>query len=341
MRRTLDPTLDVVFKLLFADSKNRDLLIALLTAVLRPKSPIRSVTVLNPEVSKEAVTDKSIVLDILVLCENGTQADVEMQADRRPAWRSRCMFYWAKVYSSQLTPGLPYTTLKPVKVVAFLGYQEFEGDWLHSVFQVQDMRTGKVFSDALELHTIELPKLSVMGEAERQENPALTLWTRFFAATTDEELEQLAKEDPMMQVAHTRLVDLSTHEEAWQLAREREMSQATYRIEIGAAIELGEKRGEERGIELGEKRGIEVGEKRGIEVGEKRGIEVGEKRGIEVGERNALAAAVLHVLHARAIPVTDEIRAAILACGDRARLEGWVQRAVSVPCAEDLLAEGA
>ena len=178
MRRTLDPTLDIVFKLLFADSKNRDLLIALLTAVLRPKSPIRSVTVLNPEVSKEAVTDKSIVLDILVLCENGTQADVEMQADRRPAWRSRCMFYWAKVYSSQLTPGLPYTTLKPVKVVAFLGYQEFEGDWLHSVFQVQDTLTGKVFSDALELHTIELPKLAVMYEAERQENPALALWAK-------------------------------------------------------------------------------------------------------------------------------------------------------------------
>ena len=289
MRRTLDPTLDVVFKLLFADSKNRDLLIALLTAVLRPKSPIRSVTVLNPEVSKEAVTDKR----------------------------------------------------------------------LHSVFQVQDARTGKVFSDALELHTIELPKLSVMGEAERQENPALTLWTRFFAATTDEELEQLAKEDPMMQVAHTRLVDLSTREEAWQLAREREMSQATYRIEMGAAIELGEKRGEERGIELGEKRGIEVGEKRGIEVGEKRGIELGEKRGIELGEkrgielgekrgeergielgeRNALATAVLRVLHARAIPVTDETRTAILACYDRPRLEGWVERAVSVPRAEDLLAE--
>ncbi len=124
------------------------------------------------------MTDKSIVLDILVLCEDGTQADVEMQADRRPAWRSRCMFYWAKVYSSQLTPGLPYTTLKPVKVVA--------GD---------------------------LP------------------------------------------------------------------------------------------------------------------------------ERNALAAAVLHVLHARAIPVTEETRAAILACGDRARLEGWVQRAVSVLRAEDLLGE--
>jgi hypothetical protein len=59
----------------------------------------------------------------------------------------------------------------------------------------------------------------------------------------------------------------------------------------------------------------------------------------DLPERNALAAAVLHVLHARAIPVTEETRAAILACGDRARLEGWVQRAVSVLRAEDLLGE--
>jgi hypothetical protein len=37
--------------------------------------------------------------------------------------------------------------------------------------------------------------------------------------------------------------------------------------------------------------------------------------------------------------VTDETRTAILSCDDRHRLEGWVERAVSVPRAEDLLAE--
>ncbi|MBI2373596.1 MAG: PD-(D/E)XK nuclease family transposase, partial [Deltaproteobacteria bacterium] len=47
MRSTLDPTLDVVFKMLFAAPENRDILIALLTAVLRPASPIRSVEVRN------------------------------------------------------------------------------------------------------------------------------------------------------------------------------------------------------------------------------------------------------------------------------------------------------
>ncbi len=49
-RRTLDPTLDVVFKLLFTSGPDsHDVLIALLTAVLRPRSPFAKVTVLNPE----------------------------------------------------------------------------------------------------------------------------------------------------------------------------------------------------------------------------------------------------------------------------------------------------
>ena len=47
-RTLLDPKLDVVFKLLFADERNRGLLISLLTAILEPPEPITGVTVLNP-----------------------------------------------------------------------------------------------------------------------------------------------------------------------------------------------------------------------------------------------------------------------------------------------------
>ncbi|MBI5536640.1 MAG: hypothetical protein HY898_28230 [Deltaproteobacteria bacterium] len=43
----LDPKLDVVFKMMFARPDCKGILIALLTAILRPKTPIRSVTVLN------------------------------------------------------------------------------------------------------------------------------------------------------------------------------------------------------------------------------------------------------------------------------------------------------
>lgn len=49
MPKILEPTLDVVFKLMFAQPGQQELLASLLTAVLHPPSPIASVVVLNPE----------------------------------------------------------------------------------------------------------------------------------------------------------------------------------------------------------------------------------------------------------------------------------------------------
>ncbi|MEI7894114.1 MAG: hypothetical protein WCI05_13560 [Myxococcales bacterium] len=86
------------------------------------------------------------------------------------------------------------------------------------------------------------------------------------------------------------------------MARDRERAMATYRIDMGAAIEMGEKRGEKR------------------------------------GERRALATYVLRVLQARAIPVDDTVRTQILACRDLPLLDRWVALTVSVTRAEELLA---
>jgi len=102
VRSTLDPTLDLVFKKLFAHPQNRAALISLLTAVLRPSQPITDVYVEDPEVRPEQVGDKNIYLDILVRLRDGSRFNVEMQAEKRPAFRERSLFYWAKVYGSQL-----------------------------------------------------------------------------------------------------------------------------------------------------------------------------------------------------------------------------------------------
>ena len=49
-RSTLDPKLDIVFSMLFGEERNRALLVSLLTAVLRPSTPIGAVEVLrSPE----------------------------------------------------------------------------------------------------------------------------------------------------------------------------------------------------------------------------------------------------------------------------------------------------
>ena len=106
MPKLLDPKLDVVFKILFASEQNRDLLISLLTAVLRPSSPIVSVEVLNPEMPKELVTDKGAVLDLRVRLADARLVDVEMQSSVHEGLRSRALYYWARMYCSQLGPGM-------------------------------------------------------------------------------------------------------------------------------------------------------------------------------------------------------------------------------------------
>ncbi|MET8777716.1 hypothetical protein ABZV58_22160 [Nocardia sp. NPDC004654] len=69
--------------------------------------------------------------------------------------------------------------------------------------------------------------------------------------------------------------------------------------------------------------------------GKKRGEAEGHKKGEAEGEVRAL----LTVLDARGIPVSDEARDRITACTDTDVLAEWVRRAVTVASAEELFAE--
>ena len=87
----LDPTLDVVFKLLFTRHDDaHEALIGLLTAVLRPAQPIASVEILDPAVGLDDVDDKSIVLDVRVRFRDGTTLNETPVGVRRRSRSTRC-----------------------------------------------------------------------------------------------------------------------------------------------------------------------------------------------------------------------------------------------------------
>ena len=258
MRRLLDPTLDVVFKLLLTTGPE-SVLCSLLTAVLRPKSPIAKVTVIDPAIPKEAAIDKGIVLDLHALLEDGTRLDVEMQADKRPAFRDRALYYWARLFGQQLEQGDAYHELRPVISVLFLDYTELDAGRLHSVFQLLEIHDHARFTDAIELHVIELPELAHLRASERDGEPALVRWSRFFAATTDTEIEELAMSDPAIRQATDVLERLSADPAALRLARQRQLALDTYRIEMGAERAEGRAEGREEGLKEGEAKGREEG----------------------------------------------------------------------------------
>ncbi|MFO0604330.1 MAG: hypothetical protein U0324_14200 [Polyangiales bacterium] len=80
---------------------------------------------------------------------------------------------------------------------------------------------------------------------------------------------------------------------------------------------------------------MDEGEKIGIEKGKQIGIETGEK----IGATKAAAEALLRVLTARGLAVTEAERARVLACADLATLEGWITRAVTLPTVAEVLRE--
>jgi len=242
-RRTLDPKLDVVFKILF--SRNEDLLISLLTAVLQPAVPIASVTIVNYALPKSAVQDKGGTLDVLVRLEDGRLVDVEMQCRSQKGLRKRALLYWARLYGSEGGPGKKHLDWPPCVSIFFLGFCELPGERFHRIFQVLDVDDHEVFSDALQLHTIELPKVPArVGESDELE---LVRWSRFLAAGTDAELEELAMSDSTMGKAKEALDLLSADPTVQELARQRELAQWTYRFEMGISHKEGIEKGRAEG----------------------------------------------------------------------------------------------
>ncbi|MBI5543692.1 MAG: Rpn family recombination-promoting nuclease/putative transposase [Deltaproteobacteria bacterium] len=266
MYARLDPKLDVVFKLLFAHPSNRELLISLLTAVLRPSSPIREVEILNPEIPKDMVADKGIVLDVHVRLEDGRHVDIEMQSTKQLSFSSRALFYLARMYSNNLHLGQDYGDLKSCVSILILDYPQWQTERFHCTFHVSEDRSHERFSDAIEIHTIELPKLPRLAEsakAEAGEQPLLA-WSQFIAARSEEDLETLAMNNPVIAKARTALDRLSSDPEVQSLVEARLRAEVGYKLEIAAVKAEGLREGKEEGLREGKEEGLREGEARGL-----------------------------------------------------------------------------
>jgi hypothetical protein len=102
------------------------------------------------------------------------------------------------------------------------------------VFEVLEVHDHERFSDALTLHVIELPKISQATAQERRDEAALIRWSRFFAAETEEELEEIAMADPVIEKARQVLQTVSDDPMAREVARLRLNAQVTRRLEEAA-----------------------------------------------------------------------------------------------------------
>ena len=247
------PTNDFCFKELMQNPKVRKGFIA---GILQKKpEQIRETILLPTETRRDYADDKLSVLDVLVLLEDGTQMDLEMQVEYFAFWDKRVLFYLAKMYTGQLQKGEGYDKLKKCIHVGVLDFILFpESEECYHKINLCNVKTGRVYSDLFELHMLELPKLpKVLARMKRGEaisDESIIQWMEFFSGKTQEDFKTMAKQNEYMEEAVNTLFELSADEKKRLEYEAREKAIRDYNTQMQSAEQRGMERGKELGMEL-------------------------------------------------------------------------------------------
>lgn len=187
--------------------------------------------------------DKLGILDVHVILNGEIQIDMEIQVAQFLFWRERSLFYLSKMYSDVILAGEGYQVLEKCIHVGILDFILFEEDEeYYSCFHLWEDKRRRIYSDKLEIHIVELPKLA---EREYPET-ALLKWARFFNAEKKEEFEMVAKTDPHIQKAYDQLLYMSGNEEKRLLYEARQKAINDYNTQMYSNWHDGYSEGEEK-----------------------------------------------------------------------------------------------
>jgi predicted transposase/invertase (TIGR01784 family) len=105
-KRILSPKNDFVFKLIFGDRRNTDILAEFLKAALKlPTEEYDHLVIGDPHLKREFEDDKMGILDVKVHTKNGIVINVEIQVVSSPELRDRIIVYVAKMLTEQVKRG--------------------------------------------------------------------------------------------------------------------------------------------------------------------------------------------------------------------------------------------
>lgn len=250
----LSPKVDFVFKKIFGNEQHPEILISFLNAVIQSDDPIKSVEIKNTDIEKEYINAKFSRLDIRALTDKNEQINVEIQVRDEYNMVKRSLYYWSKMYDSQLEKRGKYESLKRTICINVLDFSFLSDDKFHSVYRLKDIKTNEELTDVMEIHFIELPK----AKNTVTDNNILQAWVNFINNPGQTEIKNQEMQDAM-----NELVRLSSDKDERFLYEKRLESI----IELNSSMDSGFKRGIEQGIEKGRAEGLKRGIEQGIEKG--------------------------------------------------------------------------
>ncbi len=253
----MNPKVDFVFKCIFGNEKQPEILISFLNGVfdLPYEKRIVKVEIENPHLKKEEIEDKYSILDIKATANDETKIDIEIQIANKYDMIPRTLYYLSKLIEGQLKEKDQYKKLMKSVTINILDFKILtENDRIHNSFVFKEKETNEVLTELAEIHFIELEKLRIKKDIDK--NSLLNEWLMFIENPESEEIEMIAKKIPEIKEAKKTLEILSLDKKARMTYEQRQKALKDKISMLSGAKEEGIKEGIEKGIKEGIKEGM-------------------------------------------------------------------------------------
>ncbi|MBL1353051.1 MAG: Rpn family recombination-promoting nuclease/putative transposase [Zetaproteobacteria bacterium] len=253
----INPRVDFAFKKLFGSEENKDLLIALINAIVTEADQVVELELRNPYNVADYLADKMSILDIKACDAKGRWFNVEMQIGQDLDFDKRAMYYWSKLVTDQLSEGMMFRELKKTISINILDFNVVpKREEFHNRYRIMNVATGDddCLHDMFELHYVELRKFRKNYD---EIATALDRWSMFLTHAHEIKRDKIPKQflaDREI-IKAINAVDRMFDEEERNIYEVRMQSLADVANKIASAKAEGLEKGREEGLEQGLEQG--------------------------------------------------------------------------------------
>lgn len=265
---------DMVFKYLFGREESKEQLMAFINAVLKDDGGflISDLEIQNPFNLKEFENDKLSILDLKAKDQTGRIFNLEIQTMGYKDYGYRSLFYWSRIYASQMQEGEDYKVLRPVISINLLNFTLIEdNERFHNMFQLREKNDPSILlTDHLLIHFLEMPKFN------SESNESLEQWLRYFLHEGKEDgvVKKLSEDNEQIAETHRNYEKFVSDEQMRMKALAREMGERDHLARMNEAQEEGFKKGHEAGLKEGQAAGVEEEKKLFVKNCLKQGLDL-------------------------------------------------------------------
>lgn len=247
--KLLKPKNDIVFQSLF--NKNNENITKAFAQALLEENIEKIVINEDKELLRERPEDKLGILDLELDVNDKEKVDVEIQLIDKKNFIERLLFYFSKLYQSQMKRRSDYLEAKRVVLIAIIDYpfeltkeiKEMETIWkLH-----EEKHKNLVLTNYLEIHILELEK--VKNTYLKNKDNKKAQWMLFLDDPNSKEVQDIMQENKEIKEATIEVRKMSEDEKMQRLADLREKAIMDERAIYAGALEKGIKQGIEQGKE--------------------------------------------------------------------------------------------